>query len=295
MNKHDTIASAADSIRVNTPAAHMQRARGAARLSATYLDGRTRLARLYQQGSAKIRMPRSHHGSALDAVLINTSGGLTGGDQMDWTIDLGQNARAIVTTQACERIYRARADAACINTDITLAEGAALSWLPQETILFDGGAFARKLTVRLAPTASFLMVEPLIIGRTAMREIVSSGSIHDHWRIYRGAHLLHAEDTRLDGDMQSLLNRASTTAGAIALATIIVVHDDCDDMVEPLRQRLGANSGISCIHSSAGKRLVFRCIAESGFALRKEIVLVIDWCNSKIIGPGHGLPKLWNT
>ena len=62
MNKYDTIASAAGSIPVKAPAAPMQRARGAARLSATHLDGRTRLARLYQQGSAKIRMPRSHHG-----------------------------------------------------------------------------------------------------------------------------------------------------------------------------------------------------------------------------------------
>ena len=51
--------------------------------------GRTRVERLYQEGAAKIRMPRTSSADPLEAMLINTAGGLTGGDRLDWQIEAG--------------------------------------------------------------------------------------------------------------------------------------------------------------------------------------------------------------
>ena len=59
----------------------MQRTSGSGGLTLRYLDGRTRLGRLHQEGAAKIRLPKTHRRDALDAVIINTAGGLTGGDR----------------------------------------------------------------------------------------------------------------------------------------------------------------------------------------------------------------------
>jgi urease accessory protein len=272
----------------------MQRIRGTGRLAVRHLDGRTRLGRLYQEGAAKIRMPRTHNGTALDAVLINTAGGLTGGDRFDWSIDIGQNARTIITTQACEKIYRSLDGSADIAVRVTLGTGAALSWLPQETILFDRSALSRRIDIDLAPDAGLLMVEPMIFGRQAMGESVRQAQIKDRWRIRRGGKLLHAEDFHLSGDSETLLAKASVTGGRIALATILLVHPDVADLVDPLRQLLGSNGGVSAIRSSAGDRLVIRTIAASGFALRKVLVPAIDFCNRHLIGAGNGLPKLWN-
>ncbi|MCP4318129.1 MAG: urease accessory protein UreD [Hyphomicrobiales bacterium] len=275
------------------PQVRMQRIRGAARLSLAHLDGKTRLGRLYQEGAAKIRLPRTHNGATLDAVLINTSGGLTGGDDMRWSIDVGNGASTVVTTQACEKVYRAASDTARVGVDINLHAGAVLSWLPQETILFDRSALSRQLTVNLAPDAGLLVAEPLIIGRQAMGETVRQAVFRDRWRIYRSDRLLHAEDTRLEGDIQAVLSRNTTANNAIALATVVLVHRDAADLVDPVRRMLGPDAGASAVQSSAGNRLVVRMVAPSGFELRRQLVPVIDLCNRKLTGARQGLPKLW--
>ena len=64
-----------------------QRVAAQAALSARRVEGRSRLNRLAQQGAAKIRLPRSE-ADPLEAVLMNTAGGLTGGDRIAWEIDV---------------------------------------------------------------------------------------------------------------------------------------------------------------------------------------------------------------
>jgi urease accessory protein len=277
-----------------SPQQTLQRITGTARLTLAHLEGRTRLGRLYQEGAARIRLPRTHNGAALDAVLINTSGGLTGGDRMQWSIDAGHGASAVITTQACEKIYRAASDCARVHAGIRLHAGATLAWLPQETILFEGSALSRQLEVDMAADAGLLVVEPLIIGRRAMGETVHRADFRDRWRIRLDGRLLHAEDLRLDGDVAALLNRGSTTRGAIAMATLLLVHRDAADLVEPARRLLGPDAGASAIRSSAGSRLVVRMVAPCGFELRRQLVPVIDLCNRKLSGSRQGLPKLWN-
>lgn len=271
----------------------MQRTRGTARLAIRHLDGRTRLGRLYQEGAAKIRLPQTHNGPALDAVMINTAGGLTGGDRFNWSIDVGRDARTIITTQACERIYRTLEDTADIDVKITVGAGAALSWLPQETILFDRSALTRRLDIDLASDSGLLLIEPFIFGRQAMGESVREANLSDRWRIRRNGRLLHAEDLRLSGDIQATLARSSVTGGAIAMATMLFIHPDVGDLVEPLRRLLApAGCGVSAIHSGAGDRLIVRAVAPGGFALRRALVPAIELCNRHLTGTG--LPKLWN-
>jgi hypothetical protein len=138
-----------------TATAAMQRSHGTGTLAVKLSAGRTRIDRLHQSGNAKIRVPKTY-GEALEAVLINTSGGVTGGDTLSWTLEAGPMTQAVVTTQACERIYKSTGEAGLQNSVIRVANGASLFWLPQETILFDGGRFRRTLDVALtkAPALS---------------------------------------------------------------------------------------------------------------------------------------------
>ena len=77
MNQHSPIALAPD----HPP---LQRAVGAAAITVK-ADGGTRLERLFQDGCGKIRLPRDHAARSLEAVMINTAGGLTGGDRLAWS------------------------------------------------------------------------------------------------------------------------------------------------------------------------------------------------------------------
>ncbi len=103
-------------------------------------------------------------------MLINTAGGLTGGDRMTSEAIVGDGCSAIVTTQACEKIYRSSGGSARITTSVAVGENAWLDWLPQETILFDGARLSRRLDADIAPGATLLLVEATIFGRSARGE-----------------------------------------------------------------------------------------------------------------------------
>lgn len=261
----------------------MQRARGEGRLSTQLVDGRSRLQTLYQDGCAKIRLPNTHDRS-LQAVLINTAGGLTGGDEVGWSASAAPGTGLVLTTQACERIYRSTGADARVTTRLSAGAGARLDWLPQETILFEGSRLDRRLEVDLAAGASFCAVEAVLLGREAMGESARSARLRDNWRIRREGRLIHAEATALtveplEREGLSLLD------GALGFATILYVGDDAAGRLDPVRALLTGRAGASVV----GERLVVRAMAKSGLALRRIIAPIV----ALLSGAGT-LPRLWH-
>ncbi|WP_245294887.1 urease accessory protein UreD [Rhizobium rhizosphaerae] len=274
---------------LSPPGARAQRAWGSGRLSTKAGQGRTRLETFYQEGCAKLRLPEMFDGT-MEAVLINSSGGLTGGDRMEWRFAAGPQTQLTLTTQACERIYKASAGTAEIDTRLTVGEGARLDWLPQETILFDRAALARSLEVDLAEDATFLAVEAVLLGRKAMGETVRTGAFRDRWRIRREGRLLHADQLALEGEIAALARRQAVLGGGVAFASLVFCAAHCAHHVAPLRRLLGpAQGGVSHVTVGGQDKLVIRLIAEDGFSLRKTLVPMISHLRM-----GASLPKVWN-
>ena len=104
------------------------RARGIVRLSAKYVEGRSRIDQLHQSGSLKVLFPRNQT-SFLQAVTVNTAGGATGGDQFKIDALVRKNACLALTTQAAERIYMAeKSTTASIINSVRVEENAQLHW-----------------------------------------------------------------------------------------------------------------------------------------------------------------------
>jgi urease accessory protein len=260
-----------------------QRARGVGRIGTQVLDGRTRLTTLYQEGCAKIRLPHTHDAS-LQAVLINTAGGLTGGDEVRWEAEAAPGAQMVLTTQACERVYRSLGDEARVSSRLIVHAGAHLDWLPQETILFEGGRLRRSLEVELEEDASLFAVEAVLLGREAMGEAARNARLSDSWRIRRNGRLIHAEATQLSADSLER-DGLSLLDGKLAFATLLYVGAGAERKLERARALLGAEAGASLV----GERLVVRALAASGLALRKTIAPII----AELSGAGT-LPRLWH-
>ena len=264
-----------------------QRARGTGRLTTQQVAGRTRIETLYQEGCAKIRLPHTHDLS-LQAVLINTAGGLTGGDNVAWQVDVAPMSRVVLTTQACERVYRSLGDDAVVRTRLRVGAGAHLDWLPQETILFDGARLNRALDVELEGDASLFAIEAILLGRSAMGETARSAHLLDNWRIRRDGRLVHAESTRLSA-AELERDALSTLAGNAAFATLVYLGADAEQrearVAGLLSGTLAGPSGLSRI----GERLVIRAMADSGLALRRIITPII----AELSGAG-ALPRLWH-
>nr|WP_295888929.1 urease accessory protein UreD [uncultured Devosia sp.] len=266
----------------------MQRARGAGRIGTQQRAGATRLATLYQDGCAKIRLPNTHS-NALEAVLINTAGGLTGGDRMQWSADLAPGGHMVLTTQACERIYRSIGGPASVETRLHVGAGAHLDWLPQETILFAASQLDRRIEIDLGEGSSLTAIEAILLGRDAMGEAALDARLTDNWRIRRNGRLIHAEATRLDGTSPER-NGLSLLSGCRAFASVVHVApsaDQCAATLARLRKLLPADGRIAA--SANGERLVVRALAQTGLALRRLVVPIL----SELSGAGS-LPRLWH-
>lgn len=270
-----------------SPVPLLQRARGEGAVTTAQRDGTTRLATLYQDGCAKIRLPHTHS-PALEAVLINTAGGLTGGDHMQWSAEVAAQGRLVLTTQACERIYRSLGGPATVATRLSVGRGAHLDWLPQETILFAASRLDRRIEIDLADGASLTAIEAILLGRDAMGEVALDARLRDNWRIRRNGRLIHAEATRLDGTSAER-DGLSLLAGRRALATILHVSpsaDQCAATLTRLRTLLPRDARIAA--SANGERLVIRALAQTGLALRRLIIPILAELSS-----AGSLPRLW--
>lgn len=271
-----------------TAAAGFQRVAGRASLEVEARAGRSRLCRLFEEGAAKARMPAPET-DAFEAVLINTAGGLTGGDRLAWKIGVGKGASAVVTTQACEKLYRADDGRAEIAATLRIDEGGRLAWLPQETIVFDGAALSRRLEADLAAGGSLLMLEASLFGRLARGERVRSGAFHDRWRVRAAGRLLHAEDLALGPDIARTLGLSAVAGGGAAVATLLLIADDAERHLDAARAILGDQGGASFWPVAGTGKLLARLVAEDGYALRRRLVPLVELLNGRA-----GLPKTWS-
>jgi urease accessory protein len=236
------------------------------------------LKRLREAHAAKARLPAGGH----EAILINTGGGLAGGDRFSFDIAAEDQARLTLTSQAAERVYRTLGPAAEVDIILTAGSGSTLMWLPQETILFEGAALSRRIMANLAETSRFLAVESAILGREAMGETVSRISLRDRWRIRRGGRLVFADDLVIDGAPPQSF---ATLGGARAFATAVLISPDADDMLDRVRAMIGPHAAAS---AWSGK-LVARFSARDGFELRKSLIPALE-----LLAGGGPLPKTWS-
>ncbi len=176
---------------------------------------------LHESGSLRVRFP-SPEAEGLSAVFVNTAGGVAGGDRFDIEIATGEGARLAVTTAAAEKVYRASGPPSQLNIALKLAAGSHLSWLPQETILFDRAQVSRRIDIELADSASLLLCEIVVFGRAAMGERMLSGQFVDRWRLRRGGRLVFAETVRLDGDIGEKLKAGAIAKGGVAVGTALI-------------------------------------------------------------------------
>jgi urease accessory protein len=265
----------------------MQRARGRAHVAFRRSEGAVRLHQFYQEGCCKIRLPRTEPGDPPEAVLLNTSGGITGGDILSFAVELGDDTQATATTQAAERIYRRSAGIARIENRLVIGAGSHLDWLPQETILFDRSALDRSLDVDLAADATAFLIESVVFGRTAMGESVHTLAFSDRWRVRQGGRLVFADGVSIDGDAAARLSRGATGGGGVAVATLVLVAPDAPARRDEIRAVLESARGEAGVSAWPGI-LCVRLIAASSQILRQDVVSVVETLR------GRPMPRVWS-
>ena len=259
------------------------RAVGSVSFSVKRVAGQTRRAHVHEAGSLRVRCPGAP-AAELEAVLINTAGGVAGGDKFKVDIAAGEETSVVVTTAAAEKVYRALDDASTIDVKLDVASGATLAWLPQETILFDRARLSRSIEVNLAADARLFLAEAIMFGRSGMGETVEEGTLFDRWRVRRDGKLIYAESIRLDGAIAARLAEPAVAGGGVAVATVLIVPGDEATIAAVRELKFEGEVGASAWNGLAAVRLC----ATDGAALRRDLVHVMTAVRGS-------LPRLWTN
>lgn len=246
-----------------------------------------------QRSPVRIMFPRARGCEVTEGVLINTAGGIAGGDRLDTTISVLGNASFAVTSQAAEKVYRALNTPARIGTRLTAAATARLGWLPQETLVFNRARFNRKTVVELSSGAELLALEWLVLGRAAHGEEVSAGYINDQWRVRLDGRLIWADGFRAHDGSFPQLGRRALLAECRAFGTLVYFGPRSAARLEFLRELLARLECRSAVTSVAGL-IVVRFAAVTSAQLRRSLRSLLSEFSTEL-GPGpFGVPRMWS-
>lgn len=260
--------------------ARHQRAEGEARLEV----GPGGITRLYQKAPLRLLFPTPEPGEPLQAALVNTAGGLAGGDAVRAAVTLTAGAQALVTTPAAEKLYTSLGPVASLRNRIEVGEGAALEYLPQEAILFDGARLDRRTEAHVAPGATLLACESLVLGRIARGEAWRRGTAREAWRLHLDGRLAWADAIALD---EAARDAPHALDGAEALGLMLLAHHDAARHRELARDLTGGQASLP-----RPGLLLLRFLG-TATAVRTGIMAAIPALRAAALGRPATLPRLW--
>lgn len=245
------------------------------------------VCRMYQSGSAKLMLPNTYS-DMMEAVILNTSGGMTDGDILN--IDVEAEACALaMTTQTAERVYRSSGSRpAKLEINISASNKADIHWLPQETIVFNASKFERTLTLNLSPCSNCLVAETIVLGREAMGENICDCYLVDNWRVFRDGKVFHAESLRLSGEVNKIINAAAGGNGGRLLSTILYIGNNLEQVADRLSDLI-KQSPSNCALSYWNDRLIIRLTSAHSTSARKDIEKLLLAIRKQ------PLPRVWQT
>jgi urease accessory protein len=262
-----------------------QRAQGAASLRLGLSRGRVAVRDMAQQGSAKVMLPRAPFHRP-EVVYLNTSGGLTSGDALSFSLDLGPDCHASATTQTAERAYLAPDGPARMRVSVNVGAGAHLDWLPQETILFEGSDLDRETTIDLATGATCLLTETVVLGRRAMGESPRAARLHDRRLVRVHGRPFWADSVILDAaTLASAPNPALLGANA-AFACLALIGQGAEAATRSVLA-LPPVPSVELAASGWNGRCVIRLVAPDLWPLKQSLSRLIETLSS------NPLPRCW--
>jgi urease accessory protein len=277
----------------NSSDRELQRAKGSCQIVLGSSERGTRIMDVYQTSPIRVLFPRTSGTRVPEAVLVNTSGGIAGGDCLESSVTAMDNASITVTTQAAEKVYRAINESAHITTTLRACDSAKLAWLPQETIVFNRARVCRRTHIEVSTGSQLLALEWLVLGRAAHGEKISAGDIMDSWRVRKDGRLIWADTFRATDDVLPYLSRKALLSDCTALATLLYFGPDLEERLQVIRG-LASSLECQCAATLVGGLIVVRFAARSSFELRAALRSLLQALGEKLaLGPFR-VPKMWS-
>jgi urease accessory protein len=271
----------------------LQRADGSGRIVLSGSAEGTRVTDLFQRSPIRLLFPSVDAGAVEEAVLVNTAGGVAGGDRLECSVTALAGASAVVTSQAAEKVYRALSAPARVATGLKVCEAAKLAWLPQETILFNGGRLSRATEIEVSNGAELLALEWLVMGRAAHGEQMARGYIAEIWRVRKDGRLVWADSFRATDETFPHLQRAALLADCSAFGTLVYFGPKINARMEFLRE-ITPSLGCHCAATALNGLIIVRFASRVSSELRFGLRSFLQQLSRELGGFPFGVPKMWS-
>ena len=271
----------------------LQRADGCGRIALIGSENGTRIEDVFERSPIRIMFPRSGHCTVEEAVLINTAGGVAGGDRLECSVAALSGASITVTSQAAEKVYRALSEPACVRTRLKACEDARLAWLPQETIVFNCARLHRSTEIELFSRSELLALEWLVLGRAAHGEVVVGGDIIDSWRVKRDGRLIWADSFRITDEIFPHLKTRALLSNCNAIATLVYFGPHLDKRLDLLREII-PSLGCNCAATLVSGLIVVRFAAKESSDLKLALRSFLQQFGSELGSGPFRVPKMWS-
>ena len=271
----------------------LQRAEGSCRIVLSGSESGTRVIDVFQRSPIRVMFPRIGGAAVNEAVLINTAGGIAGGDRLECGVTALADASIAVTSQAAEKVYRALDEPARITTKLKACEGAKLAWLPQETIVFNCARLSRETEIEFSSGAQLLALEWRVLGRAAHGEEMVGGHITETWRVKKDGRLIWADSFRATDEMFSHLHRNALLSNCKAVGTLIYFGPALDARLEFVRN-IARSLECHCAATSVGGLIVVRFAAEVSSDLRLALRSFLQQFSRELEPGPFRVPKMWS-
>ena len=244
------------------------------------------VSKFYQKGASKALLPNNYR-EYEELVLINTSGGITSGDEYLYKLNL-KDSRVSISTQAAEKIYSGLGKCANLKIDINIVKSDVL-WLPQEIILFNNCNFARRINLNLDIFSNVVMCETTIFGRTSMQETVERGYFSDLWKINLDEKIIHAEAINFSGEIKEFIANKTNLNDQFAVNTILITGSEFIKKTELLDINKYENKNVKIAISQWDNKILIRSIGKNSYYLKFAIIKILTYFL------GDNLPNVWNS
>ncbi len=254
---------------------------------------RTVISHRKHVGPLVVQKPFYPEGDVCHVYLLHPPGGVVGGDRLEIKAAVDQQAHALITTPASGKFYRSNNTLATQTQHLTVAGGAILEWLPQETILFADSHVAMTTRVDVVEDANFIGWDIVCLGRPASGEQYDRGQCRQAFEIWCDEKPIIIERALFKGGAD-MLSAPWGMAGYSVSGTMIAINAD-ESLLQALREiEIEKGRGQFSVSLIDGA-LVCRFLGHQGEAARRCFVQAWQLIRPKLIGRQASVPRIWNT
>lgn len=155
------------------------------------------------------------------AYLSSLGGGLVAGDQTRLWVEVGEQARCFLTTQASTKVYRNPAERPCSHTtEVSLGTGSVLVLASDPVQAYAGASYSQRQQLHVHPESSLVLLDWLSCGRHARGERWAFNRFESRLEIFSGAQRVLLDSLSLDvadGPVAERLGRFNCLAAVLLL------------------------------------------------------------------------------